>query len=125
MLQTHNSVTLDRLPGEGWGNAEVLNFKAEMLFCIAEGHRMFLMNGQDYVPLVALHSPLPVLQYKWLIVKILNNIKYDVWKTAEKDTNQFFFPTKLVNTVKGLLTTNEIPLTETLWYLVNVSNTNP
>lgn len=62
-----------------------------------------------------------VLQYKWLRVKILNNIKYDIWKTAEKDTKQFF----LVNKVKGLLTTNEIPLTETLWFLVNVSNTNP
>lgn len=101
MLQTHNSVTLDRLPGEGWGNAEALNFKAEMLFCIAEGHRMFLVNGQDYIPLVALHSPLPVLQYKWLSVKTLNNIKYDVWKTAEKDTNQIYFSDKTSERSEG------------------------
>lgn len=91
MLQTHNSVTLDRLPTEG-GNAELLNFKAATLFCIADGYWMTRVIGQEhiYIPLAANRLIFPEWQYKWLRGTAKRK-KRRVQETAEKHTNRKYF----------------------------------
>ena len=49
MLQTYSSVTLDPLPGGEGDNAELLNFKAAMVFCIAAGSWMSCDIKQEHI----------------------------------------------------------------------------